>query len=269
MPQEPPPDERPTPARPDLSVVVPVRNEEESVPVLAGEIARALDGAGLSWECLWIDDGSTDGSAAVLGRLEVDDPRHRTLRLARHYGQSAALAAGFRAARAAVVGTLDADLQNDPADLPRLFTLLAESGAGMIQGVRTRRRDGRIRRWSSRIANRFRNLLTGERIRDVGCALRVFRAEYARGIPTFRGMHRFLPTLLRLRGCEVREVPVRHRPRLHGRTKYGIHNRLWVGILDSFGVWWLKRRWVEPHVIAAGAERAPPPTSRPEDVHAE
>jgi len=268
MPQEPFPDGRHRRPRPELSVVVPLRDEEASLFALAEEIARALDGAGLAWECVWVDDGSTDGSAVALRRLACADPRHRALHLERACGQSAALAAGLRAARAGVVATLDADLQNDPADLPRLFALLEKSGTGMIQGVRARRRDHVVRRWSSRIANAFRNFVTGENVRDVGCAVRVFRAEYARGLPTFRGMHRFLPTLLRLRGCEIREVEVHHRPRVHGRTKYGIHNRLWVGFLDTFGVWWLKRRWVEPHV-AWESDHGAPPLPEPEDVHAE
>ncbi|MGD2067266.1 MAG: glycosyltransferase [Gemmatimonadota bacterium] len=236
----------------DLSILVPVKDEVENIPLLAGEIAEALADTALSWECLWVDDGSIDGSLDALEALRAGDRRHRYLSLDRNYGQSAALMAGLREVRAPVVGTLDADLQNDPRDIPRLLEVLEGGSAEMVSGVRVRRRDRRIRRVASKIANAFRNLVTGEQVTDVGCSIRVFRTRCAQGLPSFRGMHRFIPTLVRLRGVEVAEVAVGHRPRRHGRTKYGIHDRLWVGIADTLGVRWLKARWVEPRIGTRG-----------------
>jgi glycosyltransferase involved in cell wall biosynthesis len=248
-------------ATPALSVVIPLKDEEGSLPLLANEIEAALDGAKIPWEALWIDDGSSDGSLEQLRQLTGRRPKqHRWVQLAGNHGQSGALALGFRLARAPVIATLDADLQNDPADIPRLYTLLHETGTGMVNGVRARRKDSRVRKFSSRIANGFRNWVTHEQVTDVGCSLRVFRTDAARGVPTFRGMHRFFPTLMRLRGVAVSEVAVSHRQRQHGQTKYGISNRLWVGILDTFGVWWLQRRWVETRVAAlswSDAQQAP------------
>ncbi|MEX1256139.1 MAG: glycosyltransferase family 2 protein [Gemmatimonadota bacterium] len=232
----------------DLAVLIPLKNEADNIPVLAEEIQVALEGLTHHWECVWVDDGSTDGSAVALARLRERDARHRVFTLDRNYGQSAALLAGIREIRAPLIATMDADLQNDPGDLPRLIEHLERRGAGMVNGVRARRQDAWLRRLSSRIGNGFRNFLTGEKVSDVGCSLRVFRSECVSALPSFRGMHRFLPTLARVRGYEVVEIPVRHRPRLHGRTKYGMHNRLWVGIVDTLGVRWLKARWVEPHL---------------------
>jgi glycosyltransferase involved in cell wall biosynthesis len=228
---------------PRVSIVVPVYNEEESLPVLAEEIGAAMEGVTPDYELLWVDDGSTDGGPAVLARLAAADPRVRVLRLRRNSGQSAALAAGFANARAEVVVTLDADLQNDPADIPRLLAAL--DGCDVVCGVRTARQDTWVRRLSSRIANGVRNRLTHEAVTDVGCTLRAARAEHLRRIPVFKGMHRFLPTLLRMEGARVREVPVRHRPRRYGEAKYGIGNRLWRGIADLLAVRWMQSRWID------------------------
>lgn len=235
-----------------LTVLIPLKDEEENVPALGAEIRDALEGLGRTWEVLWVDDGSTDGSLTALAAEAAADPRARYLSFDANYGQSAALLAGFGAARGAVVATLDADLQNDPADLPRLLEEMEVRGLDMVNGVRARRRDSLVRKISSRIANGFRNRLTHETVSDVGCSLRVVRRELVQGLTPFRGMHRFLPTLVRLRGGTIGEVPVRHRPRVHGRTKYGINNRLWVGILDTLGVRWLQSRWVEPQVRVRG-----------------
>ena len=230
-------------ARPEISLVIPVYNEEENLPVLAGEIRAALEPAGLSYEVIYVDDGSTDSSPAVLERLAREDPRTRIVRQRRNSGQSAAFAAGFRHARAPVVVTLDADLQNDPADIPRLLERM--DGFDVVNGVRARRQDTWVRRISSKIANGVRNRVTRESVTDVGCTLRAMRIEYLRRIPVFNGMHRFLPTLLRMEGARVTEVPVNHRPRLHGQPKYGIHNRLWRGLADLYGVRWLQTRWID------------------------
>jgi dolichol-phosphate mannosyltransferase len=232
----------------DVSVVVPVLNEADSISQLAGEIGAALDGCPWSWECVWVDDGSTDGTLERLRALNRGDTRHRFVSHDRNYGQSAALATGFRAARGRVLATLDGDLQNDPADLPRLIRALEGSEFHMVNGVRANRRDTWLRRTSSRIANGFRNGVSGATATDVGCSVRAFYRECVEGVPLFRGMHRFLPTLVAMRGFRVTEIDVNHRPRTHGTTSYGVHNRLWVGIADTFGVRWLASRGVNPKV---------------------
>jgi len=188
------------------------------------------------FELIFIDDGSGDGSLAVLHDLERADSRVRAIALGKHCGQSAALAAGFAAATGEIVATLDADLQNDPADIPRLIGYLDR--ADVVNGVRTERRDSVVKRWSSRVANNVRNRLTGESVTDVGCSLRVMRARFVHRIELGRDMHRFLPTLLRLAGARLMEVPVAHRARRYGRSKYGIQNRLVPGVR---GVWAVRK----------------------------
>ena len=233
---------------PRVSLVVPAFEEEESLPVLAREIRAALDAAGVSFELLLVDDGSSDRTLEVMLELARRDPAIRVIRQRPNQGQSAALAAGWRHARSPVVVTLDADLQNDPADIPRLLAAL-EEGYDVVSGVRVERQDSWVRRLSSRIANGVRNRLTGDAVTDVGCTLRACRTELLRDLPLFTGMHRFLPTLLRLQGGRVTEVPVRHRPRRYGRTKYGIHNRLWRGIADLMAVRWMQRRWIDRRTV--------------------
>jgi dolichol-phosphate mannosyltransferase len=233
---------------PQISIIVPAKDEAESIPQLAGEIEAAMETCGRAWECLWIDDGSTDATLDVLRALRAHRSEHHFVSLDRNHGQSAAFAIGFRLARGQLLVTLDADLQNDPRDIPRLLERLERGDAGMVNGVRARRHDGWVRKVSSRIANGFRNRVTRESVTDVGCSLRAFRAECVREIPVFRGMHRFLPTLVRMRGHRITEIPVGHRPRAHGRAKYGIGNRLWVGIADTFGVRWLQSRQVRPAI---------------------
>lgn len=231
---------------PEISLVIPVYNEEENLPVLQGEIRQAMERTGRPYEVIYVDDGSTDGSPAVLGGLAGQDRRVRVLRQRRNSGQSAALDAGFRFARGEIVVTLDADLQNDPADIPRLLERIGDHD--VVSGVRTRRQDSWVRKVSSRIANGIRNKVTHESVTDVGCTLRAARAEYLRRIPVFNGMHRFLPTLLRMEGARVTEVPVNHRPRLHGQPKYNIRNRIWRALMDLFGVRWLQTRWVDRRI---------------------
>jgi dolichol-phosphate mannosyltransferase len=233
-----------SPLAPDVSLVIPLYNEEENLPLLAAEIRASLEG--WKYEVLWIDDGSTDGSLAVLRRLAAEDAHARVLHLGRNSGQSAALAAGFQSARGKVVVTLDADLQNDSRDIPRLLAKLTEPpGWDLVSGVRTKRRDNGVRRLSSRVANAVRNWATDERITDVGCSLKAYRAEFLRRVPMFEGMHRFLPTLVRLDGGRVTELPVYHRPRLHGQTKYSIGNRLFRTLADLLAVRWMQRRWID------------------------
>jgi len=231
-----------------LSIVVPVKDEEANIELLAAEISHAISSFHWKWECIWIDDGSTDGSLSLLRTLHNKDQRHLFLSLDRNYGQSTALAAGFRVASGAIIATLDGDGQNDPADLPPLVIAIESGDADMVNGVRVKRHDTIMRRLSSRIANSFRNWLTEEKVSDVGCSLRAFRRECLKELPLFEGMHRFLPTLIRMRGWKVTEIPVNHRPRVRGKTKYGIHNRLWVGLLDLFAVCWMQTRLIRFNV---------------------
>ena len=224
----------------DLSLVVPVYNERENLPLLVEEIARAL--AGRRYEIVAVDDGSTDGSLDVLKTLKRARPELHVLAFAENAGQTAAFAAGFAAARGGVIVTLDADLQNDPADIAALVEELERSGAAAVAGYRVDRQDTGWKRLQSRIANGVRNRLNRETIRDTGCSLKAFRVEALRAVPLFNGMHRFLPTLIRMRGGRVTEVPVRHRPRRFGRTKYGMWNRVFRAFVDALAVRWMQRR---------------------------
>lgn len=248
MPPMPP--ESPSP-HPEISLIVPVYNEEDNLPVLAAEIRAALEPIGRLYEVLFVDDGSTDSSPDVLRRLTTEDPRCQVVRLRRNSGLSAALDAGFHHARGETLVTLDADLQNDPADVPRLLAELAD--CDVVCGVRAKRRDNWLRRISSRIANGVRNWATDESIADVGCTLRAYRAPFVRQIPMFTGMHRFLPTLLRLEGARIKEVPVNHRPRLHGEPKYNIRNRIWKALADLMAVRWMQRRWIDRRLVERSA----------------
>jgi len=224
----------------ELSLVVPVYNERDSLRILVDEIGRAL--AGRRYEIVAVDDGSSDGSLDELKALKHDHPELHIVAFAANAGQTAAFAAGFRVARGRVVVTLDADLQNDPADIPALVAELAKSGATAVAGYRVDRHDSGWKRLQSRIANGVRNRLNRETIRDTGCSLKAFRADALRELALFNGMHRFLPTLIRMQGGSVREVPVRHRPRRYGKTKYGMWNRVFRGLADALAVRWMQRR---------------------------
>lgn len=228
---------------PDLSIVIPAFNEAENLPILNAEIREVLSWARSTYEVILVDDASTDASPGVLRRLAAANDYVRVIRHDDNLGQSAALISGFDRARGAIVVTLDADLQNDPADIPRLLDELDD--CDVVCGVRKERQDSWLRRVSSRIANAARNWITAESITDVGCSLRAYRAEYLRALPAFVGMHRFLPTLLRLNGARIREIEVNHRPRRFGTSKYGVNNRLWRGVVDLFGVRWLQKRWID------------------------
>lgn len=230
-------------AAPDISVVIPVFNEEGNLEPLLRELTQVLDKLPQPHEILCVDDKSTDNSLSVLKNLQKRYPR---LRLACHTlncGESAAEATGFAQARGRLVITMDADLQNDPADIPAMLEALGDDVAAVC-GVRRRREDSWLKRISSRIANRLRNLITGDRIADAGCTFRVLRRNALRELPVFNGMHRFLPTLLRLQGFRVMEMPVNHRPRTSGKSKYGVGNRLWRGLADCFAMRWYKSRCV-------------------------
>ncbi len=225
---------------PHLSVVVPVYDEVDSLTPLHRELDAALASVSGGVEIVFVDDGSGDGSLEVLREIARKDERVRVLAMGDNRGQSAALDAGFRAARGAWIATLDADLQNDPADLPRLLD--HRDGCDVVNGVRVDRRDDWLRILSSRIANAVRNRVTGETVSDVGCSLRVMRGSLVRRIKLYRGLHRFLPTLLRMEGARIVEIPVSHRPRRFGRSKYGIRNRLGQALVDLLVVRWMQRR---------------------------
>ena len=223
-----------------MSLVIPVFNERDNLEPLLREIVSALSPLGRPYEILAVDDGSTDGSSDLLQRLKTSCPALRVVRFARNAGQTAAIDAGFRRARGVVVVTLDADLQNDPGDIPKLLADL--DGWDAVVGVRAVRRDSLVRRVSSRIANYVRNRLSDETITDTGCSLKAYRREALSRLVLYNGMHRFLPTLLKMEGMRVREVPVGHRPRAGGQSKYGISNRLLPSFLDLLAVRWMKKR---------------------------
>jgi len=235
-----------------LSVVIPIKDEAENIGPLAQQIDAALDHQPWSWECIWVDDGSTDGSAGILDALVAAHPRHRYLAFSENCGQSAAFWAGFQDARGAFIATIDGDGQNDPLDIPRLLAEIQSRDVDMINGFRARRKDSLVRRLASKIANGFRNLTTGKTVIDVGCSTRIFKRECVARLPNFKGMHRFLPTLVAMQGFRLAEMPVNHRPRLRGRTKYSINNRLWVGLLDTLGVLWLQKRGFTYHIARRG-----------------
>jgi len=230
-------------APPRISVMIPVYNEEESLETLHRELDAALAGIEGGAEIVFVDDGSKDRSLAVLREIASKDPRVRVVVLDGNHGQTAAFAAGFDAVRGEITVTLDADLQNDPADIPKLVAKMDAEGADVVNGVRQKRRDSWVRLVSSRVANNARNWVTNESVTDVGCSLRAMRSIYVKRVRLFRNMHRFLPTLLRMEGANVIvEMPVSHRERRYGVSKYGIGNRLWVGIVDLFGVRWMQAR---------------------------
>jgi len=224
----------------DLSVVIPVYNEEENLPLLWPELRGVLETMGLSFEVVFVDDGSGDRSAEIIRGLRETDRRIRLVRLKANAGESAATDAGFKGARGRRVVTMDADLQNDPHDIPMLVDHLERWDA--VTGWRVTRDDPLVRRLSSRIANGIRNAVSDETVQDSGCTFRAFRRECLRSLVLYRGFHRFIPTLLRMRGYRVLEVPVNHRPRRFGRSKYGIGNRAVAAFRDLLVVRWMKNR---------------------------
>ena len=238
------------PPKPYLSIVVPFYNEEDNIEAVCREIISVASTSGASrafkdsWELVMVNDGSRDNTPSLMDALVREFPCCRAIHLVPNSGQSAALEAGFSMARGEIIATLDGDGQNDPSDLPGLIDKMEQLKVDMLCGIRAQRADTLIRKFSSRVANRFRSRLLNDNISDVGCSLRVFRRACLARIRFFRNAHRFFPALMIMAGYRVAETPVSHRKRLKGVSKYGlgINSRLWVGLADLAGVWWLQKR---------------------------
>lgn len=227
-----------------VSIVVPVYNEQENLPVLFEEIRQAMEPTKKTWQVIFIDDGSRDKSLDVIKSLASEHDTVRYISLRCNCGQSAGFKAGFDKAEGAegdVVVTMDADLQNDPADIPAMLTRY-ERGFDMIIGWRAKRQDTLAKRYASKIGNFIRNSLSNENVRDTGCSLKVMNAAMAKKLPMFTGMHRFLPTLMKMNGARVSEMKVNHRQRLHGQSKYGVWDRAKTTFFDLLAVRWMQRR---------------------------
>lgn len=222
-----------------ISVVIPVRDEERSVALLLDELAAALDPLARPWEAVFVDDGSIDGTFSALTRLHAQHDNVRVVRLRRNFGKAAALAAGFAQAQGETVVTIDGDLQDDPAEIPRLLAKL-EEGFDLVSGWKTKRRDRWTRRLASRLANWVTSVLSGIRLHDMNCGLKAYRAEVLAGLPLYGELHRFVPVLAHYRGFRVGELPVNHRPRGHGRSRYGPERYL-RGFLDLLTVSFIGR----------------------------
>ena len=226
----------------ELSIVIPAYNEQEIVPPLLDRLAEVFEPLGKVFEVVIVDDGSTDETRSLLVGQKDFWPRLRVVALDGHHGQTCAMAAGFRAAKGEVIATLDADLQNDPAEIPRLMEMLGDCDA--VTGWRVKRNDPWLRRVSTRIANGVRNKLSGETIHDSACSLKVYKRACLEGLTLYEGMHRFMPTLVKMRGFKVIEVPVSHHARRGGKAKYGMWNRVFRAFFDLLAVRWMKKRYL-------------------------
>jgi len=251
-------------AAPQLSLVAPVKDEVDNLRPLYARVVEVF-GDKTAWELLLVDDGSSDGSVELIRELVSADPRVRGVIFAHNCGQTTAMSAGIQAARGPVVATMDADMQNDPGDLPGMLEKLP--GHDAVVGWRMKRRDTFVRRASSKIANGIRNWISKDQVTDTGCSLKVFRTEAIQSIPLFEGMHRFFPTLMRYHGFDVIEHGVGHKPRVAGESKYGVSNRAWRAFKDLIAVRWMRRRIIRPPVRemieaeSGGADAPkPPPT---------
>jgi len=227
----------------EVSVVVPVYNEEKNLPILVPWLVHVLEGIGCPFEMIFVDDGSQDQSREVLREMAVRFPSLRLLGLKNNCGLSTALLVGMNEARGNLLVTLDSDLQNDPGDIPELLKHLDQYD--MATGWRQRREDPWLKKISSKIANTIRNRISGETIKDSACTLRAFKKECIKEIPVFNGMHRFMSTLVKMRGYRVIEVPVTHHPRTFGKSKYNVRNRMIRSFVDLLAVRWMKQRHIE------------------------
>ena len=226
----------------DISVVVPVYNEEENLPVLIPQIAEVLKPLAKTFEMIFVDDGSKDQSRPLLKKMILEYPQIRILGFKKNCGETAAGAAGIKEARGEIVITIDADLQNDPKDIPRMLDYLKEYD--MVTGWRQKREDSWVKRITSRVANRIRNSLSGEEIKDSGCTFRAYKRECLQEIKLYKGMHRFIPTLVKMEGYRVIEIPIAHHPRQYGVSKYTTWNRMWRAFIDLLAVKWMKNRHI-------------------------
>jgi dolichol-phosphate mannosyltransferase len=226
-----------------ISVVVPVYNEEKNLPVLVPRIAQVLESLGKSYEMIFVDDGSTDESRKVLKEMVSQYPHIRILGFKKNCGETAAGAAGLKEARGKVIVTMDADLQNDPRDIPTMLEYLKEYD--MVTGWRQKRDDSWVKRITSKIANNIRNWMSGETIRDSGCTFRAYKRECLQNLKLYKGMHRFMPTLIRMEGFRVVEIPIAHYPRKFGVSKYSTWNRMWRAFIDLLAVKWMKSRHID------------------------
>lgn len=231
-----------------LSIILPVYNEAACIERTLRELIETLSGCDRPWEIVAVDDGSGDETPVILDRMAAEVSGLRIVRLRRNAGQSAAMSVGFRAAAGDVLVTMDADGQNDPADIPRLLEAL--SSCDCCCGYRRERRDSWSKRWGSRLANRIRNRVLREDIIDTGCTLKAFKAELVEGLWAWNGMHRFLPSLFAMRGARIRQIPVHHRPRAAGVSKYTNLGRLKTTLADLLAVRWMRKRNVVPEVEA-------------------
>lgn len=227
-----------------LSIVVPVYNEEENLAKLLAEITAAVAPMGRVWEVLFIDDGSKDKSLEVIRALAAEQPALKYLAFAQNRGQSAAFSAGFYEASHPIIITMDADLQNDPADIPAMVELYESGGYDLVIGWRAKRRDVFMKRIASKIGNKVRRWFTRDTVHDTGCSLKIMNADMLRRLPHFKNMHRFLPPLLTAQGAKIAEIKVNHRQRHLGESKYGTWDRLKAGVYDLLGVRWLLTRYI-------------------------
>jgi len=234
----------------EISVVVPVYNEEENLPILVPKLVEVLKSLRSSYEMIFVDDGSSDGSRKILKEMASQYHPLRIIGFRENRGLSAALIAGMREARGEKIVTLDSDLQNDPADIPKLLGYLDQYD--MATGWRQKREDPWLKRISSKIANFIRNRLSGEKIQDSACTLRAFKKECIQDMPVFNGMHRFLSTLVRMQGYRIVEVPVFHHPRRFGKSKYNIRNRMVPSFIDLLAVRWMKLRHIHYEIDERG-----------------
>ena len=231
----------------DISIVIPVYNERENLILLDKKITKSIKPLNKEYEVILVDDGSIDGSVDLIRKLKNENPCLRLIRFDRNCGQTAAFAAGFSKARGNIIVTMDADLQNDPADIPLLLEKINQYD--VVCGWRYKRNDPWIKKLSSRIANAVRNTLSEESIADTGCSLKAFRRKCFQNIKLYNGMHRFFPTLMKMEGFSVTQVKVGHYPRVHGYSKYNISNRLFASFKDLLAIRWMKKRQIKYDII--------------------
>lgn len=234
-----------------LSICIPIYNEEDNIEPLLLQIINTLSSLQINWEIILVDDGSTDGSFA-----KISEMKHKhslasltAIRFANNCGQTSAIAAGIKMAQGKYILTMDGDLQNDPSDIPKLLSIIENEECDAVIGWRKERKDNIIRKISSKIANRFRQIILNDSIKDIGCSLKIFKSTAIKNIPLFEGMHRFLPILITLNNGKVLQIEVKHNPRTKGKSKYNIFNRLFRALADLLAVKWMKMRWINYKII--------------------